>query len=455
VPAKNQNNRTNFGVAQNAERVADALTKHGPQTRGELAARLQISRKTVGTAVDRLNQRNSTKRRGEAVFGVPPDQAQLPQHVAEELDEHPGPTAEVLMLGSVAGSVVGIEIGHTHLSTSLGDANSRLLGDPGISESSHSIEKARPQATFDRVAEMVKLQLEECRIKPGEIRGVAISIPAPVSAEGRTLSASVLRPYDGVDIPKRLGESLQKIASLPTEIPVFAENDVDVMARGEQRYGKAFGLQNFAVIKCSGGVGSAIVADDRIVRGQNGGGAGEIGHCPIKPQVLVERDGHVWSGQDEEPLCRCGCWGHLEAYAGGRAIVDRIGALEAGKKKSIPARGSLSSQLDIAMQHALAKDGLHRKVIGDAAALLGVAANTLFHIFNPRLVLISGKLSEMGELFLDGVQKECNAQGTLFGNVTESIDLGTGTTTAERRRIGIRGAVTTALRKTQPRLRYE
>lgn len=409
----------------------------------------------MGLAVDRLNLLNSSKHRGDAVFGIAPDEAQLPEHVVKGLSSRPGETPEVLMLGQVAGTVIGVEIGHTHLSTGLGDANSRLLGNPDISERSHSIERARPKATFDRVAKMVAQQLEECKIRPGEVRGVAVSVPAPVSAAGRTLSSRVLRAYDGIDIPASLSASLQRIASLQADVPVFAENDVDVLARGEQRYGKAFGLRDFAVIKCSGGIGSAIVSNDRIVRGRNGGGAGEIGHCPIKPQVLVERDDHIWSDQDEEPICRCGCWGHLEAFAGGRAIVDRIQMLESGRRKSIPAKGSLSSQLDVVMRKALDKEGLHRKAIGDAAALIGVAANTLFHIFNPRLVLISGKLSEMGEPFLTGIQEQCNAQGTLFGDVKESIELGTGVTTGERRRIGIRGAATTALRKTRPRLRYE
>lgn len=444
--------RKNHGPRRNAERAAVELSKRGPRTRKELAERLQIDGATLKRALDRLNEANHSPA-GDIVYSVAPEDAQLPDRLVEQLGDGSGRTPEVLMLGRGAGRVVGAEVGHGHLCVAIGDANACLLGSPEICDESHAIEETSLRDTARKVATMVKKQLKQSGTRPTEIRGVAVSVPSPVDKNGMTLAEGVLTHYSGFDIPAVFAQALSEIAALSSTVPVIVENDVDSLARGEQRYGKAFDLRDYAVVKCSGGIGSAIVSNERLVRGRTGGGAGEIGHCPIKPQALAEGPAKTWAGVDNDPKCRCGWRGHLEAFAGGEAIVKRIRALEKGQT-AIPNEERLAEQLDLAMQKALEGKSPYREVIDDAAALIGLAVSSLVHLFNPERVLIGGKLSEMGDTFLTAVQAECNAHGVLFGDVADLVQLGTGLDTATRRRIGIRGAVATALRKTEPRLDY-
>jgi predicted NBD/HSP70 family sugar kinase/DNA-binding CsgD family transcriptional regulator len=447
--------RTNHGPKRNAQRLVAALTARGPQTRKQLADRLDIAPGTLRGAMKHLCAITANSRSGEdpAIYSISPAEAQLPADVVEEMDGTAGPKPKVLMLGPRAGVAVGVEIGRAHLSVGVGDANGCLLGAPDVCNEEHSLDEVSAPKTFTKAAKLVKKHLEACGVDPADVRGVGVSIPGPVGLDGRTLSRSISSSYYDIDIPDRFEKALAKTVGI-VDAKVFVENDVDVLARGEQRYGKGFGRRDFMVIKYSGGIGCGIVADERLVRGRGGGGAGEIGHCTVNPEALVS-DAKTLKDLKDDPLCKCKGFNHLEAYAGGDAIVERILGLNSGRKNSGPSRSApLPVQLDEAM--ALAREGRqpHRDVIMDAAALVGYGVNTLIHLFNPERVLICGKLSEMGASFLEAIQDECQDQGLLVGDAQQIVDLGAGTNIEERRRISVGGAVTTALRKAPARFAY-
>lgn len=433
-----------MGVAENAALLVRALTQGGPQTRKALAAQLGKDRGPAGKAIDLVNELNPPREGEDALYPAPIDAAQLPGHIAKELKSKPGPDPDLVMLGRPAKRAIGVEIGHRHLSVGIGDANGRLLGDPEYLEEEHEIDAEKPHLTFERIAKMVKKQMDASSTAPDEIRAVAVSVPAPVSRNGKTLSQQLLPAFKGVDLNGKARKALANAGCVPSEAEVWVENDVDVLARGESRYGKAFGIADFVVLKCSSGIGAAIVANDRLLRGREGGGAGEIGHCVVRPEELSEGT-KAWVDV-EDPHCRCGASGHLEAYAGGRSILARIAQLN---------ESSPSSDLNAAIAAALADPaGNERLVIDEAAALLGLSINTLLHLFNPQLLLVAGSLSEMGEPLLSAIHDECRAQRLLFGDPEEVVQLATGADKDARRRIGVRGAVTTALRKTPPPFRY-
>src|SRR5439155_4407445 len=89
---------------------------------------------------------------------------------------------------------------------------------------------------------------------------------------------------------------------------VLVDNDANVAAWGEFRFGAGRGATNPLMVTVGTGIGGGIIIDGQLYRGANGF-AGEIGH------IVVEPGG---------PLCGCGNRGCLEQVAAGRAI-DRIG----------------------------------------------------------------------------------------------------------------------------------
>ena len=98
-------------------------------------------------------------------------------------------------------------------------------------------------------------------------------------------------------------------------VPVFLDNDANLAALGEWRFGAGRGHHDVLYLTVSTGVGGGVIADDHLLQGYHGL-ATELGHTIIDP------DG---------PVCSCGFKGHLEAFSSGPAIVRYVlQQLEAG-----------------------------------------------------------------------------------------------------------------------------
>jgi glucokinase len=179
-------------------------------------------------------------------------------------------------------------------------------------------------------------------------------------------------------------------------IPVWVENDADLAALGEQRFGAGKGCSRLIYITVSTGIGGGVIVDNRILRGTDLSVA-EIGH------IVVDPNG---------PVCNCGGIGHLETLASGTAIgriaTERIANGETGSLSSIS--GSSSSPLtgQAVVEAALQGDALALDVIGFAGKYLGMAVASLMHLFDPEVVIIGGGISNAGELILEPARQSMN-----------------------------------------------
>ena len=100
--------------------------------------------------------------------------------------------------------------------------------------------------------------------------------------------------------------------------PIFIDNDANVAALGECVFGAAKGFDNVLLITLGTGVGSGIIIDGKIYRGEYGAGA-EAGHMGIV--------------MDGEP-CTCGRRGCWEAYASVSALIRQTKAAMAAHPES-------------------------------------------------------------------------------------------------------------------------
>ncbi|MBZ5585238.1 MAG: ROK family protein, partial [Acidobacteriia bacterium] len=100
------------------------------------------------------------------------------------------------------------------------------------------------------------------------------------------------------------GLRLSDLIGLPMDVPVFADNDARVALAGEMVWGGARGRQNVVMVTLGNGVGGAVVAEGRLLRGHSGM-AGLLGHITVDP------DG---------ARCFCGNRGCLETVFSARAI---------------------------------------------------------------------------------------------------------------------------------------
>jgi predicted NBD/HSP70 family sugar kinase len=460
--------------------IISAISKDGPLPYSELADRLlgTISENRVRTIVRKASSR-------KLLEGLTGD-GDLPPGLIKGKASR----VQYVQVGREAGCVVGVTIGRTYFAIGVADPNGRLFstislpkkGLKGAARDRAWEEYHRGQIVTHRrepsiygrrllttVAKCVVARLRDLEVYDEEVRGVTVSVPAPVSAtQGILLSHSIEARLAAVgDVEAAFASALRSAAGdsdsyLNLEKVVLA-NDADVAARGEVRYGEdAYRRKDVVVIHAAYGVGAGIVTNGNVLRNGVGGGVGEIGHCVPS----IRRDQGVKHGlvplDPSSDLYNCSCerLGHLEALAGGEAIVRRLAASQESFATDPPENlallladpnRSVATTLDALFEAVTAprpwRPGV--EALRDAGHMIGGAVHTLAHLFRPESVYVCGKLSEAAPLFIDAVKDGFELPGSLEGYEPE-ISSGDSTVGFRRRLIMVKGAAMTAVRATRP-----
>jgi glucokinase len=171
-------------------------------------------------------------------------------------------------------------------------------------------------------------------------------------------------------------------------LPVQLDNDANVAAYGEYRFGAGRGYRLVLLVTVGTGLGGGIVSDGRLVRGANGFAA-EVGH------VVVQPDG---------PTCGCGNRGCWEQMASGKAI-GRLGREEARERP-----GSLVASMAAdpeavtgrtVTEAALAGDGAAQRILGEVGRWLGIGLAGLANVLDPQVIVVGGGTVAAGDLLLE------------------------------------------------------
>lgn len=220
---------------------------------------------------------------------------------------------------------------------------------------------------------------------PEAVCGIGLAVPGPVDSEtGRVVQPPIMPGWDGYDIRGRLRRAFTEHATAttgtpPGPVPVYVDNDANLMAYGEQRAHYP-DCSAFALVKVSTGIGAGVVVDGAVYRGVDGG-AGDIGHIRV-PGVPGSA----------AALCTCGSYGCLAAVASGRAVAARLTAA------GVPAASGSDVRELLAAGHPEAV-GLAR----EAGRQVGDVLATVVTLLNPGVLMIAGDLA--GTPFLTGVRE--------------------------------------------------
>jgi glucokinase len=211
-----------------------------------------------------------------------------------------------------------------------------------------------------------------------------------VGAAGMVDRGGVMRFAPNVawrEVP--LAEMVQSGVGLPT----LVDNDANVAAWGEFRFGAGRGCNDMLLVTVGTGIGGGIVAGGKLFRGGHGF-AGEIGH------VIVEPNG---------PLCGCGNLGCWEQVASGRAIgrLGREAAQEHPESLIVElAGGDASAVTGLAVTAAAMKgDPVAVGILAEVGRRLGEGIAGLVNILDPDKVVIGGGVIEAGELILEPARR--------------------------------------------------
>jgi fructokinase len=198
---------------------------------------------------------------------------------------------------------------------------------------------------------------------------VGLGLPGLVDPAAGTVQAVNLPWLNGrplaADLRARLGR------------PVPLANDADCFALSEATDGAAAGAGLVLGLVLGTGVGGALVAGGRLVRGAHGL-TGEIGHLPLP-----------WPEPGDPPPVQCGCghWGCIETILSGQGLVRLFGAAggQAANGAEVVARAGAG---DLSARAAL------DRYFSALARTLGLVIN----LIDPEVIVLGGGVSEIPAL---------------------------------------------------------
>ncbi|WP_170156073.1 ROK family transcriptional regulator [Umezawaea tangerina] len=215
-------------------------------TRAELATATGFSKPTVSESVRRLTEGGLLAATG-------------PQETGRR-----GRVGTFYELGTAAGWVLAVEVDQSGVQAWSADLAGRVL---------HRHDRP-PGGAGDTgaLAEALRATVSAALRKPpaGPLRAVAVSMANPVHPDTREVIALPRSPF-----PEGLLSPGDILADLVTA-PVLVDNDVNLAALAEQRFGDA---TSFAYLYVGAGLGLGLYLGGTLVRGAHGL-AGEVGYLP-------------------------------------------------------------------------------------------------------------------------------------------------------------------------------
>ncbi len=223
--------------------------------------------------------------------------------------------------------------------------------------------------------------IKDSNIPQANILGIGITMPGFVDTK-KGVNYTFL---------KTEGQTLVEYIQQNILIPVFLDNDSTAIALAEQKFGVAANIKNVMVLNLGWGIGLGMILNGKIFRGNNGL-AGEFSHIPL-----------FKNGR----LCNCGKHGCLETEASLIAVTATAKqGIKQGQTTSLSNYKDINA--DIIIAEAIKGDRFSVKLISEAAYHVGEGLAILIHLMNPAAIVLSGKGSIVGKLWLSPIQQAIN-----------------------------------------------
>lgn len=359
-------------------RLLRLLRDDGPNSRAQLGDRVELSRSKLAVEVDRLLETGLV--------------------VADGLAASRGGRRSHNIRLSPGLRFLGIDIGATSVDVAVTNAELEISG--------HLTQpmdvREGPVAVFEQALAMAG-KLRDAGLAEG-FDGAGIGVPGPVRfPEGVPVAPPIMPGWDGFPVREALSQELG--------CPVMVDNDVNLMAMGEQQAGVARAVRDFICVKIGTGIGCGIVVGGNVHRGTTGS-AGDIGHIQVEP------DGRQ---------CPCGNRGCLEAHFSGAALArDAETAVGEGRSPELAVRLESAGRLtaiDVATA-AAAGDTASLELIRAGGARTGQVIAGLVSFFNPGLVVIGGGVTGLGHTLLASIRTQVYRQSLPLATGNLPIVLG-------------------------------
>jgi glucokinase len=244
----------------------------------------------------------------------------------------------------------------------------------------------------EELLDTLEREIREAREARPSVAAVGLGIPCTIDRKRGVAITAVNLPIRNLPIRDQMKERLG--------MPVFIDNDANVAALAEHRFGAAQGTRDAVMLTIGTGIGGGVIIDGELYRGSNGA-ASEPGH------MVIDFDG---------PPCQGNCpnRGCLETFASGTALARE--GREAAEREPDSALGRAlaeAGRIEGKTVTDAANDGDQTAVavVEEAGRRLGAGLSSLANIFEPEVIVLGGGVAKVvGELMVGPARKELRAR---------------------------------------------
>ncbi len=334
--------------------VLEYLRDHQQTTRPQIAAGLRLSPASVSRIVAKLID-------SKLVVESPGS------------SESSGRPRGVLAINLVRDCVVGIDLGGTKCHGVLSDLAGTALAEKNLAV-------ADTKSAYDALTQIWKAMSGEAIQRGLVVGALAVGVPAVIDPRTELALRGPNVGWEGFEL-------VAHVRALG--LPFVVDNDVNLAATAEGQLGQALGCRDYAVLSLGTGLGGAVVADGRLVRGRNNA-AGEV--SMLLPHLAMIRERRV------------GGIGGLETVLTGPAIAARA-------RDFVESDGAARSELTDhptaqgVIERAIAGGTFANRIIDEVLDALALCVVTLAAVTDPEVVVIDGSVGRALAPFLPRVAK--------------------------------------------------
>lgn len=279
---------------------------------------------------------------------------------------------------------IGVDLGGTNIKFGIVSEKGKALYKGMLSAQAN----LGREAILNNIKKAVEESLTFAKGKKIKIKGIGVGSPGTVNLISGKIEGSC------PNLPQMVNVNLKKWLSHYFKFPIFVDNDANLMALAESKFGAAKGYKDALCLTIGTGIGGGIILDGNLFHGSSFAGA-EFGHMTI-----------CYNGR----RCNCGGIGCLEMYASAPGMVkDAINLLRRNEKSII--HKLIKRDLDrltteVIFEAERKGDVLASEVVNQACAHLGAGIASAINLLNPQIVVIGGGVSEGGNNFIQRIEKE-------------------------------------------------
>ncbi|KML46737.1 ROK family transcriptional regulator [Cytobacillus firmus] len=333
---------------QNKNLVLDILKTKSPISRIDIAKITGMSPTSITRIVNELQLQGYLRETEAVASGV-------------------GRKATLLEVRGDVLYTVGIEIDKSMLK--VGIVN--YIGEMVSLHKSKRDESESYMDTLHKMNRIIQKIMDENEIPAAKIVGLAVGLPGYIDYKNGIVKVSDQLKWKDAN----LAEDLQKL----TSFNVIVDNELKMKIVAESFTGKAMNSQNSILIGIGSGIGSSIMLNGDIYRGETNN-AGEIGHTVIDPTGNV---------------CNCGKIGCLATYISEGAIL-----LDSRKVKDV-------SSIEDVFQSYRDREPWALNIMDRASTYIALAISNLLCLYNPEVIILSGNTIEKLPEMKEAIEQKC------------------------------------------------